>query len=118
MAKKAQGFGRIYNELNRIAAITRPLTAEELQRLDELVKETRAIAKADSSKMYLRLQQRAKLVRKSKTPRPKHASRQKPASRQVEGLRDVLPAGLTASPDLVRADREVLGGLPASGRRR
>jgi isocitrate lyase len=118
VAKKAKGFGRIYSELNRIAAITRPLTAEELQGLDELVKETRAIAKADSSKMYLRLHQRAKLVQTSKTPRPKHASRQKPASRQVEGLHDVLPAGLTASPDLARADREVLGGLPATGRRR
>jgi hypothetical protein len=44
VAKKAKRFGRIYSELNRIAAITQPLTAEELQRLDELVKETRAIA--------------------------------------------------------------------------
>jgi hypothetical protein len=48
---------RIYNELDRLAAISRRrrLKAEELQRLDELVKETRAIIVTDDSKMLRRI---------------------------------------------------------------
>ena len=110
MAGKSNGFGRINNELNRMAAISRRLKAKELQRLDELIEETRAIASKDSSKMFRRLHQRAKLIRKSKTPPPKSAPR------QPEGLRSVLPAGLVGSPRLDLARREVLGGLPSSRR--
>jgi hypothetical protein len=110
VANTSKGFGRINSELELIAAITRSLTAEELQRLDELVDETGAIAAEDNSKMFRRLHQRAKLIRRSKTPPPKRAPRQ-PA-----GLRSVLPAGLVGSPGLDLARREVLGGLPSSRR--
>ncbi|MCX5044690.1 hypothetical protein OG921_16105 [Aldersonia sp. NBC_00410] len=108
--KKGRGFGRIYSELDRIAAITRPLKPEELQRLDDVVEETRTIAATDNSKMYRRLHQRAKLIQKSKVPPPK------PLPRQMEGLRAVLPAGLVGSPRLEQARRQVLGGLPSSRR--
>ena len=79
MAKTSKGFGRINNELELIAAITRSLTAEELQRLNELVDETGAIAAEDNSKMFRRLQQRAKLIRRSQTPPPKRAPRNRQA---------------------------------------
>jgi hypothetical protein len=46
-----------------MAAIARPLNAEELQRLDKLVEETRAIASKNNSKMFRRIHQRAKLIR-------------------------------------------------------
>lgn len=118
MAGKSKGFGRINNELDRIAAISRRrrLTAEEIERLNELVKETRAILSSDNSKMFRRLHQRAKLIRKGKTA-PVKAHSPKPARRQPEGLRSILPAGLVASPGLDLAQREVLGGLPSSRRR-
>ena len=112
MAGNSNGFGRINNELDRMAGISRRrrLRAQELQRLDELVEETRAIASKDNSKMFHRLHQRAKLIRKSWIPAPKRAPR------QPEGLRSVLPAGLVGSPGLNLARREVLGGLPSSRR--
>jgi hypothetical protein len=109
VATKGKGFGRIYTELDRIAAINRPLTADELQRLDELVAETKAIAAEDSSKMFRRLHQRARLVRKSKTP-------PKSAPRQPDGLRAVLPPEVVGSRRLTQGGREVLGGLPSSRR--
>jgi hypothetical protein len=105
--KKGRGFGRIYNELDRIAAITRPLKPEELKRLGELVEETRALAAAD--RYFRRLHLRAKLIKKSKTPQPT-------PPRQSNELRGVLSAGLVGSPGLDLARREVLGGLPSSRR--
>lgn len=74
-AKMSKGFGRIDRELSQIAAIKRPLTDEEMQRLDELVKETKAIAAVDDGKVFRLLHQRARLVRKSKTAQSKGAAR-------------------------------------------
>jgi hypothetical protein len=105
--KKGRGFGRIYNELDRIAAITRPLKPEELSRLGDLVKETRALAAEDP--YFRRLHQRAKLIKKDKTPQPT-------PPRETNELRGVLPVGLVGSPGLDLARREVLGGLPSSRR--
>ena len=81
MAGNSNGFGRINNELDRMAGISRRrrLRAQELQRLDELVEETRAIASKDNSKMFHRLHQRAKLIRKSWIP----ASKPAPQHRKV-----------------------------------
>jgi hypothetical protein len=112
--KISKGFGRIYDELSPIAAITRPLKEVEHQRLDELVEETHVISSKDNSEMFRRLHQRAKLIRKSNTPR-RRAGR-KPAPPQPEGLRSVLPAGLVGSRGFDLARREVLGGLPSSRR--
>jgi hypothetical protein len=105
--EEGQGFGRIYNELDRIAAITRPLKPEELKRLGDLVEETRALAAED--RYFRRLHLRAKLIQKSKTPQPT-------PPRQSNELRGVLPAGLVGSPGLNLARREVLGGLLSSRR--
>jgi hypothetical protein len=105
--KTGRGFGRIYNELSRIAAIRRPLKPEELTRLDDIVEETRAIAAKDP--YFRRLHLRAKLIRTGKTPHPKPA-------RQSDELRGVLPAGLVGSSGLHLARREVLGGHPSSRR--
>lgn len=106
--QSGKGFGRLYNELTRFAAIKRRLKPAELERLDELVTETAMLAKQDN--YYRKLHQRAKLIQKGKTPRPK------PAPPQPEGLRAVLPAGLSSSSRLTQAGREVLGGLPSSRR--
>jgi hypothetical protein len=111
--KTSKGFGRINKELSRIAAIKRPLTDEELQRLDELVKATRALTAEDNSKMFRLLHQRARLVRKSKTPQPKRPMR---LERRTAVPRGVLPAGLVGSRRLSQGGREVLGGLPSSRR--
>lgn len=112
--KTSKGFGRINDELSRIAAIKRRLTDEELQRLDELVKETKALMAEDNSKMFRLLHQRARLVRKSvrksKTPQPKRPER------RTAVPRGVLPAGLVGSRRLIQGGREVLGGLPSSRR--
>ncbi|AFS13636.1 MULTISPECIES: hypothetical protein [Mycobacterium avium complex (MAC)] len=112
--KTSKGFGRINNELSRIAAIKRRLTDEELQRLDELVKETKALMTEDNSKTFRLLHQRARLVRKSlrksKTPQPKRLER------RTAVPRGVLPAGLVGSRRLIQGGREVLGGLPSSRR--
>jgi hypothetical protein len=105
--KKSRGFGRIYNELDRIAAIARPLKPEELKRLGDLVDETRALAASD--RYFRRLYLRAKLIKKGKTLQPT-------PPRQSAELRGVLPAGLVGSPGLDLARREVLGGLPSSRR--
>jgi hypothetical protein len=108
--KTSKGFGRIDKELTRIAAIKRPLTVEELQRLDELVKETKSLRAEDNHKMFRLLHQRARLLRKSKTPQPKRTKRGPAVPRGV------LPAGLVGSRRLSQGGREVLGGLPSSRR--
>ncbi len=81
--------------------------AEERQRLDVLVEETRAIATEDNDKMFRRLHQCAKLVRKGKTSPPE------PATPQPEGLRSVLLVGIVGGPGLGLVRLEVLGGLPS-----
>ncbi|MBF9519559.1 hypothetical protein [Mycobacteroides chelonae] len=106
MARNSKAFGRIYNELDRIAAITRPLTPEELQQLDELVVVTRMLAAEDSSTMVRRLHRRAKLMRKSKTPRRKHSQTQRAGLRRV-------PDDL-AGPGEIEPRSQVLGGLQSS----
>lgn len=107
---------RIYNGLDRLAAISRRrrLKAEELQRLDELVKETRAIIATDDSKMLRRLHQRAQLIRKSKCPPARQLRRSPRGGNRKVGAPFSPPASSPSGLDLAR--HKVLGGLPSSRR--
>ncbi|SIG33774.1 hypothetical protein [Mycobacteroides abscessus] len=106
-ARRAQ----ITKELERMATLKRPLTKKEVWRLGEIITLTKALAEQHDNQEFRRLHKAAKLVRNAKGPRRPSSEPPRPA-----GLDAVLPSGLVHSRRLRQADREVQGGLPASGR--
>lgn len=118
MAKRATlEFRRRTSGVDRAEkfALDRAPTAEELQAINDLVKELRGVVAADDSKTYARLLRRAKIVQRRLTdPRRVRQAIERGRRAKMRGLGAALPAGMVQSSRLSRAGHAVSGGLPGT----